>query len=232
MLLDHHTLVVADLHLGCEAALEYKGLSLPRVQTSKLRAVLKELIGELQPDLLVVAGDLKHNFSRNLVQEWDDVADFIRTISALVDVAVVRGNHDNYLGMILSEFGIPLDREVQVGRFRILHGHSGTLQGPTIMGHIHPSITLVDGAGGRVKRPCFLHDRDRSTLVLPALSLVSPGVDVASPSSSAALSPPLKESGLEEFTPISFTDDRPLVFPKLRSMRSAQYPTDARAGSG
>ena len=221
MLLDCSALVVADLHLGCEAALEYEGLSLPRLQTRRLKGAIMTLIEQLQPDLLVVAGDLKHNFSRNLTQEWNDVASFIRSISELVDISVVRGNHDNYLGAILSEIGIPYSRELRVGRFRVIHGHSGTAQGPTIMGHIHPSVSLADGAGGRVKRSCFLHDGGSSTLVLPALSLISPGLDVTSSPSHSALPPPLRESGLDEFSPISFVDDRPLVFPKLRNMSFA-----------
>lgn len=220
MLLDHNALVVADLHLGCEAALEYQGLSLPRMQTRRLKQTLIAYIKRLKPDRLVVAGDLKHNFSRNLIQEWNDVADFVRSISALVDVEVVRGNHDNYLGAILSEFHLPLRSELRIGRFRIIHGHFGAAQGPTVMGHIHPSITLTDDVGGRVKRPCFMHDRSTSSLILPAMSLVFPGADVVRNVPSETTSPLLAESGLEDFTPIVFADGRPLVFPKLSEIRA------------
>lgn len=219
MLRDHNALVVSDLHLGCEAALEYQGLSLPRLQTGKLKRTLVDHIESLKPDRLIVAGDLKHNFSRNLTQEWNDIVDFLRSISDIVGIDIVRGNHDNYLGAILSEFRIPLRSELRIGRFRIIHGHSGTARGPTIMGHIHPSIALRDGVGGRVKQPCFMYDRAASTIVLPAMSIVFPGTDVGRVVASDVTFPVLAESRVDEFTPIVFVEDRPLVFPKLGEMR-------------
>lgn len=218
-LIDHDALVVADLHLGCEAALEYQGLSLPRVQTKRLRKVMLGLIEELEPKTLVVAGDLKHNFSRNLTQEWDDVADFVRTIAAAAEVVVVRGNHDNYLGSILSEFGIRMRSEYQLGRFRIIHGHAGSVTGPTIMGHVHPSMTLADDVGARIRRPCFLHHPKAEVLVLPALSIVSPGLDVVRASPPATLSPCLAPLGWRDFIPIVYCDERPLVFPPVGVVR-------------
>ncbi|MDH3365296.1 MAG: metallophosphoesterase [Thermoplasmata archaeon] len=224
-LLDHNALVVADLHLGCEAALEYQGMSLPRMQTRKLRKVVMGLLDTLKPDKLIVAGDLKHNFSRNLTQEWNDVADFIRLISAGVEVVVIRGNHDNYLGAILSEFGMRLGSELKLGRFRIIHGHAGSIDGPTIMGHIHPSMSLEDEVGARVRRPCFLHHSEGSMLVLPALSIVSPGLDIMRTTPSAAVSPPLAGLGLDGFAPIVFCNDRPLVFPNVGAVRSSGGPT-------
>ena len=220
-LLDHDALVVADLHLGCEAALEYQGMSLPRMQTRKLRRVILDLVEDLRPEMLIVAGDLKHNFSKNLTQEWDDVADFIRSISAVAEVIVIRGNHDNYLGSILAEFGIRLRSELKLGRFRIIHGHTGYLSGPTIMGHIHPSMTLEDDVGARVRRPCFLYHSAAGALVLPALSIVSPGLDIVRTPPPAAISPPLAELGWDDFTPIVFCDDRPLVFPRVGIVRSS-----------
>ena len=223
-LLDHDALVVADLHLGCEAALEYQGMSLPRVQTKKLRRVILDLVDDLKPEMLIVAGDLKHNFSKNLTQEWDDVADFVRSISAVAEVIVIRGNHDNYLGAILSEFGIGMRSELKLGRFRIIHGHTGSLNGPTIMGHVHPSMTLEDDVGARVRRPCFLYHSAAGALVLPALSIVSPGLDIVRTLPPAGISPPLAGLGWNDFTPIVFCDDRPLVFPPVGVVRSSGPP--------
>ena len=220
LVLECSALVVADLHLGCEAALEYEGISIPRLQTRKLRRSLVSMVERLQPDSLVVAGDLKHNFSRNLTQEWDDVASFVRDITELVDVSVVRGNHDNYLAAIMSQSGIALSKELRVGRFRVLHGHSGAPEGPTIMGHMHPSVGLSDSLGGRVKRPCFLHEPETHTLVLPAMSIVSPGLDVVGNPEADSLSPLVAAIGLGRFRPIVFDEDRPLVFPRLEKMRT------------
>ena len=223
------TVVVADLHLGCEAALEHQGLSLPRVQTTRIGEYLKEVVDSVGPDHLVVAGDLKHNFSRNLVQEWDDVSSFVRMMADLVDLVVVRGNHDNYLSIILGELGIPLRREHQVGRTRILHGHApAEVSSQVVFGHIHPSLTLRDDAGARLKTPCFLVDKASGTVVLPPLSIVSPGVDVILNASADRMSPILPPSGLRGFTPVVFSGSRPLTFPTVGALRDGKGETVSR----
>jgi len=220
-LLDGDVLVIADMHLGYEAALEEEGLSIPRVQTKKIEAYVLELIDALAPSRVIVAGDLKHNFSRNLTQEWQDVARFVRSLVGRAALEVVRGNHDNYLGLILSEHGIPFSREIRSSGVRVVHGHDGVLSDePTIMGHIHPSIRLKDSVGATLKDPCFLFDEGRKILVLPALSLASPGTDVVGQEWSDRISPLLAEGGLSPFTPVAFSGERALEFPTVAELRA------------
>ncbi|MEM0344237.1 MAG: metallophosphoesterase [Thermoplasmata archaeon] len=219
-LVRENVLVVADMHLGVEAALEYEGVSLPRVQTAKISEYMAGLMDLVSPSKVVVAGDLKHNFSRNLTQEWHGVGRFVKSLSGKASLEVVRGNHDNYLGVILREYGVPLKKEVTVSGVRILHGHAGRPGGkPVIMGHIHPSLRLRDGAGASVKNPCFLYNSEERILVLPALSVVAYGVDVVGQPSSDLLSPLLPKDGLSNFLPIVFSGDKPLIFPKIGRLR-------------
>lgn len=220
LLTDENVLVIADLHLGCEAALEYQGMSIPRVQTEKIEHGISRLLDATEPRRVVVAGDLKHNFSRNLTQEWQDVWSFVRRLSWRLDLEVVKGNHDNYLGIILREYGIPLRQETHASGARIVHGHDGRLTDDfTIMGHLHPSLRLRDGAGVSVKDPCFLYSDALGVLVLPALSIVSPGTDVIGGRCSDTMSPLLSEHGLEDFVPIAFSRGKPLRFPKIGQLR-------------
>lgn len=223
LLTDESVLVVADLHLGCEAALEYEGLSIPRVQTRKIEKYLHGIIDGIGPDRLVFAGDLKHNFSRNLTQEWQDVSRFIREVQRKVSIEVVKGNHDNYLGAILAEYGVPLRKETCACGYRILHGHSGMQKGgPLIFGHIHPSIRITDSVGVSVKDHCFLCSKEMQVLILPALSVVSPGMDVVGNEYSDRSSPLLPSSGLSEFVPVVFTKEKALEFPTVGSLRRTQ----------
>lgn len=220
LLLDGKTLVVADMHLGYEAALEYKGLSIPRVQTRKIEQYLMEVIDEVCPSKLVIAGDMKHNFSRNLTQEWQDVDRFVRVLSGRVKLEVVKGNHDNYLGAILGGYKVPLTMETTCAGVRILHGHRGVLTDEmTVMGHIHPCIRLRDSVGVSVKDPCYLFEPKLKVLVLPALSLVSPGTDVIGQSWSEGISPLLPQTGLSTFEPIAFSGANPLIFPTVARLR-------------
>jgi len=220
LLTEENVLVVADMHLGVEAALEYEGLSIPRVQTKKIADYLAKVIQKVSPSKVIVAGDLKHNFSRNLIQEWHDIERFVKLLTGKIPLEVVKGNHDNYLGIILREYNVPLKLETSISGIRILHGHSGKLDDRmTIIGHIHPSMRLRDSIGASVKDRCFLYDKARRTLVLPALSLVAYGTDVVSQSSADRMSPLLSDRGLSAFVPIAFSESEPLRFPTVGQLR-------------
>lgn len=216
-------LVVADLHLGCEAALEEDGVSLPRVQTGKIQSYMRDLVDDVSPSKLIVAGDLKHNFSRNLAQEWDDVVRFVRGLEDSVDLLVVKGNHDNYLGSILRARDVPFVKGASVSGVRVLHGHEGVSDGhPTIIGHIHPSIAVGERRGTRVKDSCFLFSEEHQMLVLPALSIVAGGVDVLAEERLGDMSPLLSGFDTGSFSPIAFSGRRPLRFPKIDEMRNGE----------
>jgi len=220
MIEDENTLVVADMHLGSEASLEHEGMSIPRVQTRKIEHYMKTMVAALEPSKVIVAGDLKHNFSRNLTQEWQDVQAFVEMLGGSVPLEVIKGNHDNFLGLILREYDVPLRRETVCGGIRVVHGHVGTLTDKmTIMGHVHPSIRLRDGVGASLKDQCFLFDGSRGVLILPALSLISPGTDVISQESSDSISPLLSDDGLSSFTPILFSGEKALEFPTVGELR-------------
>lgn len=221
LLTEDNVLLVADLHLGCEAALEDEGFSLPRIQTRKLTMYMGDLISEYQPSKVVVAGDLKHNFSRNLNQEWQDVNKFIETLRGLAPLEVVKGNHDNYLGQILSRHSVRLHPvEITQGDVRIVHGHKGSrTEGPTVMGHIHPSIRLMDDVGASLKDQCFLYDSETDMLILPALSIVAPGLDVIGQRDADTASPLYSDIGLGGFVPIVYSGHRPLRFPTVAELR-------------
>lgn len=223
LIVPEDVLVVADLHLGCEAVLESEGLSLPRVQTARLQRHIGRLIDMVAPSKLVVAGDLKHNFSRNLAQEWDDVVRFVQGLDDRTCLEVVRGNHDNYLSSILREHRVRLSPERDVSGVRVLHGHEGVRDGrPVVMGHLHPSLMVRDSSKAGVKDGCFLYSEEEQVLVLPALSIVASGVDVLRDTRLGRMSPLLSDASMDGFRPILFSGDRPLRFPTLGEMRKRE----------
>ncbi len=220
-LVDQNVLVVADLHLGVEAALESQGLSVPRVQTRKVLAYMEETIKRIRPATIVVAGDLKHNFDRNLTQEWQEVSKFIDQIAGFAKLETIKGNHDNFLNLILREHGAPpIRREMILGGFQIVHGHLPVdRKGLTIMGHIHPSLRLRDSVGASVKDHCFLWEPEKRILVLPALSILAAGVDVVSGVEADKISPLFGSDGLAGCHPIMFSRERALRFPLVGELR-------------
>ncbi len=167
------TAVIADLHLGFELVMRNAGVAFPRAQLKLIKERLERLF-ERKVKELVVAGDLKHEFSSAV--EWKDVEEFVEfVLSKGVDLVVVRGNHDNYLAPMLRKFGIDLLDSYEVGEIVIAHGHRDVEA--NIIGHEHPSVKLRV-RGILYSFPCFL--RFPSLIVLPAFSPLLSGSDVLS----------------------------------------------------
>jgi putative SbcD/Mre11-related phosphoesterase len=198
MLLRSRTLVLGDLHLGIEASLELEGMQLPRAQAREMRRRIDEIAGANPPKRIVVLGDLKHEFSRNLEQEWSQVRDMLEHLGSLADLTVVRGNHDNYLATITSRLGLDLVDGTVIDGVHLAHGHMADPGRPLIQGHEHPSARLFDGVGGYVKLPAFLYHQQAEVLVLPAFSPLAAGNDVTALLAGDALSPGLRELDMGE----------------------------------
>ncbi len=176
---DYETAVMADFHLGYEDVMAQKGVFLPKLQYPYIMDILEKIFERYDPRSFIIDGDLKHEFSRNMPQEWkeiESVVDFIRDRSKLT---VVRGNHDNFLRSILKRREVPLVDSFVLGNYVFAHGHRylDVPEGKTlIMGHEHPSITLRDEIYASAKYPCFL--LTSKLIVLPASSLYAYGTDI------------------------------------------------------
>src|SRR5213595_606447 len=179
LLRPERVLVISDLHLGFEGALAEQGVSIPRFQRRVILERLGKMLDRNKAEQVVIAGDFKHEFSKNLVDEWVEVKQVLRFLKDRVKPVLVRGNHDNYLATILGDLNLPLNNRADIGGYTIVHGHEevSTLH-PVIMGHEHPAVKLKDDLGATVSVPAFLVTEP--LLVLPAFSPLALGVDVSS----------------------------------------------------
>ncbi len=170
--------IISDLHLGIENALVEKGVSIPELQFEEVLDRVVGLVERYSVSKLVIAGDFKHEFGRNLPLEWKDVSRFVESLASVVEIEVVRGNHDNFLPAILSKYGIEVRDELEVRGWKVVHGHRVVEGSRIIMGHEHPAVKLKHG-GAVYSYPCFLHAKNgREIIVLPAQSSLSPGTDI------------------------------------------------------
>jgi len=188
------TLVVSDLHIGYESVLEDSGLHLPRIQTETMRDSLLDIVDRYSPDRFLILGDLKHEFSRNLAQEWSEARRILGTLQDHGEVIIIRGNHDNYLSTIASKLGVELVDDYSASGIHFVHGHLPCENRPLVMGHEHPSVRLFDSVGAYVKLPCFLHFEREEVLVMPAFSPLAAGTDITS--GTGTLSPVLEGADL------------------------------------
>ncbi len=194
LLLGKGTAVVADLHLGYESALEWDGVHIPRIQTKSIKDSLQRIIEKHDPQRIIVLGDLKHEFSRNLGQEVRDVRSVLDFLKKRVEVLLVKGNHDNYLENIASRLEIPVVEKHQEEGYTLVHGHLACTDRPLIMAHEHPSIKIVDSVGAYLKLPCFVDLKEEEVLVMPAFSPLASGTDLTGVAPADYLSPILKLS--------------------------------------
>lgn len=167
-------IIVADLHLGYEVAMAREGFYLPRVFQETVDR-LTALIEEYKPKRLIIDGDLKHSF----IPEWrerEELRAFVESINPLIDeMFLVRGNHD--VGTLwLRELGVEVVDELDIGHWKLVHGHKPVEGERFIIGHEHPAIRLRDEVGAIVKVPVFLFGE--RLIVLPAFSPWAYGNDV------------------------------------------------------
>jgi putative SbcD/Mre11-related phosphoesterase len=181
---DNDALAIADLHLGYEASLQAEHVAIPRFQMEPILERLAGLLKRFSPEVLVINGDLKHEFSRNQSQEWDEVETLLDALAG-VEVVVVRGNHDNYLQTILAKRDIRMVESFSIadGKIVFQHGHKNQDIGKKfrIFAHEHPVIRFRDEVGAQVSLPCFLYDEHNEFLVMPAFSPLASGTNVISP---------------------------------------------------
>jgi len=176
---EERLMAVTDLHLGYEGVLQQQGIAIPRRQKAVMLNSLEAIIDRYSPDVLLVNGDFKHNFSRNLDEEWLEVKEVLRFLKDRTRLVVVRGNHDNYLATILHDMDIELRKSYRVGAYVFEHGHWDLrTKRKVIIGHEHPALKLRDEVGAVVSLPAFIVGEE--VVVMPAFSPLALGVDVSS----------------------------------------------------
>ncbi|AHL21694.1 metallophosphoesterase [Thermococcus nautili] len=205
-------LIIADLHLGYEIAMAREGFYLPRV-FHEVVGDLKGLIRRERPKRLIINGDLKHSF----IPEWRERAElkaFFEEINPLVEeIVLVRGNHD--VGTLwLRELGVEVVDELELGRWKLVHGHKVVEGERFIIGHEHPAIRLRDEVGAIVKVPAFL--LGEKLIVLPAFSPWAYGNDVL-----REIVSPFLRFYSEDFRVLVPVGNELLDFGRLSSLRTA-----------
>ncbi len=172
-------LIFSDLHIGIEET-SLVGI---RVQTKEMIDRALSLINDYEPKMLVLNGDLKHSFSKEITQEWHELVLFVEEItrsSALEKIIAIKGNHDFYLKNIFRKTEVEVCEYFKLSDFLILHGDKRfeleTKKHFLIIGDEHPSLTLRDEVGARFKLPLFLCFEN--LLVMPAFNKLSRGNDI------------------------------------------------------
>jgi len=121
---------------------------------------LRELIAEYRPRHLVMVGDIVHD--RAAIRA---ASGLLERLSASCELIVVAGNHDRQLSAAW-----PLQGSWRSNGFYFHHGHclAEATDAIQVIGHHHPTGSVRDGAGLRLKLPAFV--QEASCWILPAFS--------------------------------------------------------------
>ncbi len=172
------TVVIGDLHLGYERALEQEGMYLPRINTDSIREDLNNIISRYEPERFVLLGAMKHDFRHARFEEKREVRRIFTLLTEAAQVVAVKGNHDNYLQNIISDLGLLAVDHIDIMGFRLEHGHEDSGKRPVIIGHEHPSVRIPGSVGGGLKIQCFVHAEKEGVIVLPPFSPFASGNDL------------------------------------------------------
>ncbi len=161
---------VADLHVGLEVQLRRAGFNIPS-QTPKMLSSLEEL-SSLGENLLIL-GDVKHRIPSVSYREDREIPPFLeKLMKDYSGITIVAGNHDGGLAEILpNDVDAVAGHGTDIEDIGAFHGHvwpSKQVMGcaKIVMGHIHPSVQLVDSLGSKSNEKCWVRCSLRKRLVL------------------------------------------------------------------
>ncbi len=215
-----NTVIIADIHLGYESSLADEGITVPRVHKKKILNRLSTILDRYSPKNLIIAGDLKHEFSKNRDQEFREIFEIIDYIQERTHLSIVRGNHDNFLRTITESAGVPLyEEKIDLGEIRVTHGHRMVdNEKILLMGHEHPSLKIRDEIGATFKLPCFLY-HPTGVIVLPAFSPLAYGRDMIR--AHKFISNALEGIPLPEFHVYGVSDEGLISLSTLKNLRES-----------
>jgi uncharacterized protein len=164
----HHTLLIADAHIGKAASFRRLGLPVPQGSTQETLRLLSAVILRTGVRRLVFLGDFLHSAQARTASTLEALT-LWRARHAELSVTLVRGNHDRRAGDPPEQLGFELvEAPLYLGAVALCHDADTPAERPVLAGHQHPCIRLRGGGSGNgsVRLPCFHFTTERG--VLPA----------------------------------------------------------------
>jgi DNA ligase-associated metallophosphoesterase len=170
-----HTLLIADAHLGKAAAFRNGGIPVPSGTTGENLEAFDRLARDCGAKQLVFLGDLVHSAAARRATsaaftEW-------RERNAVLDVVLVRGNHDRRAGAVPAEWCVTTVEEPHAtGPFALCHAPADVPGLYGLAGHTHPCVNLQGRGREHLRLPCFWFRPTHA--VLPAFGAFTGMADV------------------------------------------------------
>lgn len=170
-------LVVSDLHSGIESLLIEKGAIFPKIINKKMLKDLLNLQEITKTTKLIINGDIKQEFSKELVEIFD-LKNFFNKLKEFWDeILIIKGNHDFFIENIVYPLKIPVFKRINIkNKFVITHGdkyYEDFKKKTFIIGNEHPFLKIREL---NVEKPVFLVNR--YLIVMPAFNTFLKGSNI------------------------------------------------------
>jgi hypothetical protein len=213
------SLIIADVHIGYEEALNKQGILVPRFQFREVVQRVERICREVSFDTIIINGDLKHEFGTISEQEWRDTLKFL-DLFRNKKIVLIKGNHDTILGPIAQKRNVEVRDFLMLGKVFICHGDKIPSNPEfrsakvVVIGHEHPALSIKEGARVELFK-CFLKGKYRGKILIvqPSFNLVTEGTDVIT----EKLLSPFLQQDLSEFEAYVVAD-RVYRFGKVRNL--------------
>ena len=216
-------LIIADLHLGYEEALNEQGIMIPRQMFKQIKKELQDLL-KLNPKIIIINGDLKHEFGQISRQEWSEATGILDLLLKKCKVILIKGNHDTILGPIAKKKNLDIVDFYCFDDICVLHGHKVLLDKKIydskilVIGHQHPAVSIREGIKSE-KYKCFLVGKwkRKNLVVMPSFFTIFEGSDIRN---EKLMSPYLDERKIGNFEIfILGENDKIYKFGKLKHIK-------------
>jgi uncharacterized protein len=218
-------LILSDMHIGQEAAMNKDGLLIPRFSFKDLISKTQKILEETNPKIIILNGDVKHEFGGISREEWKHTLDYLDILLEYGHVVIIKGNHDKIIAPIAERKGIPVVDFYSINSDAyVCHGDvipQDTYYNKSkivIIGHEHPAVGLRDG--NRVEKyKCFLKgtygkgSKAKTLIVMPSMNSLTEGTDVLS----EKLLSPFLHQNLANFE-VWIVENKVFYFGKLKGL--------------
>lgn len=217
----YQTIILSDFHLGYEESLNEQGVLIPKFRFKDMMLRLKNILDKIKPKLIIINGDLKHEFGQISSAEWKNTLELIDFLSKYGKVILIKGNHDNILEPIANKRDMKIVTSYSVDNIYVCHGHripdskEFSKSKTIIIGHEHPAVSLTDNI--RVEKfKCFLKGKYKRKIliVMPSFNLVTEGTDITK----EKLLSPFLHQDLSNFD-VYLVEDKVYKFGKLKNLQ-------------
>ncbi len=216
-----NTLILADLHLGYEEALNKEGILIPRNHLTLVKEKLEKIFAQIKInkdkklDTLLINGDLRHQFGPLSSQEWKETLSLLDFMESKANrIIAIKGNHDPNLEFLEDKVSsLEVAEKYRQNGCLFIHGdvplgkESLADVRTIVIGHEHPVVSLKSRVTSR-REPykCYLKGNYKGNLLIvqPSFNLLAKGNDLTR---ELPLSPFLKEADLGEFEVFPVSDE-------------------------